>query len=84
MGIMLQYQDGWTMHFIALKNKERMDKVRDKANAIAIREKMYWAMIASRKRVKKAWDQTTTAKSLIDDAVKEVVNEQCISANILQ
>ena len=50
-----------------------MDKVRDKANAIAIREKMYWAMLASRKRVNKAWDKQTTAKSLIDDAVEEVI-----------
>ena len=34
---------------------------------------MYWAMIASRKRVNKAWNQTNTAKSLIDDAVEEII-----------
>ena len=48
--------------FYHSKNKERMDKVRDKANAIAIREKMYWAMIASRKRVNKSLEPNKHCK----------------------
>jgi hypothetical protein len=60
--------------FYHSKNKERTDKVRKKANAVAIREKMYWAMVAARKRVEKAQQETSNATSLIDDAVKEVVS----------
>ena len=60
--------------FYHSKNKERTDKVRKKANAIAIREKMYWAMVAARKRVDKARDETSNATNLIDSAVREVIN----------